>query len=419
MPLPAYTADWCTTCHVARSPYPSSHRRQSFLHVVSIDELVHQMNSGWLLLNGKELDDIRVSETRTNCYLGHNQAQHVSLSVLRYFDFMRCCPMSSWRSSERSLSQCMCRIDVQLLHAGTNSCVAALCRLGTVPNAPCPNVCAVSMFNSSTLGLIRALLPNVVLAQFRTLLVPMYVPYRCSTPPPEPPIGPTETQGLSIWSTLAGAWAAWSCAGWSLLGSYASGLGAEIPVASVTLYFTLILISVVLTLWSGFRCKNKAVSIQFTRPKKSSAFLKIGGNCYANDWDRVWYFRNISELNNALVNTRFLYHQETCSWVTPFQLFLVEPHIRGIFSGMLISRYDTYQHSGVSYPQISQGWLTITPGTQFPTKHRSVKTIRFWHKPYFCKQFIGQITEFSPWQFIIQLSFQYNCKMVHYDLLFL
>ena len=120
-----------------------------------------------------------------------------------------------WHSSERSLSQCMCCIDVQLLHAGTNSCLAAQCRLGTVPNAPCPNVCidvqllhagansclaaqcrlgtvpnapcpnvcAVSMFNSSTLGLIRALLPNVVLAQFRTLFVPVYVLYRCSTPP--------------------------------------------------------------------------------------------------------------------------------------------------------------------------------------------------------------------------------------------
>ena len=172
---------------MGRSPYPSSHRRQSFLHVVSIDELVHQMNSGWLLRNGKELYDIQVSETRTNSYLGHNQAQHLSLSVLQYFDCFHgnvgVCPMSPSHSSERSLSQCMCRIDVQLLHAGTNSCLAAQCRLGTVPNAPCPNVCAVSMFISSMLGLIRALLPNVVLAQFRTLLVPLYVPYRCSTPP--------------------------------------------------------------------------------------------------------------------------------------------------------------------------------------------------------------------------------------------
>ena len=150
---------------MARSPYPSSHRRQSFFHVVSIDELVHQMNSGWLLLNGKELCDIRVSETRTNSYLGHNQAQHLSLSVLRYFDCFHgnvgACPMSSKNSSERSLSQCMCCIDVQLLHQN---------RMLLVPMY-------VSMFNSST----------------RT--------------------SGTETQGLSIWSTLAGASAAWSCAG--------------------------------------------------------------------------------------------------------------------------------------------------------------------------------------------------------------
>ena len=158
---------------MARSPYPSSHRRLCFLHVVSINELVHQMNSGWLLLNGKELDDIRVSEMSTNSYLGHNHAQHLSLSTLRYFDCFHgnvgACPMSSWPSSERSLSQCMCRIDVQLLRAGTNSCLAAQCRLGTVPNAPCPNVCAVSMYNSSTTT------------------------------------SGTETQGHSILSTLAGA----------------------------------------------------------------------------------------------------------------------------------------------------------------------------------------------------------------------
>ena len=78
------------------------------------------MNSEWLLLNGKELYDIRVSETCINSYLGHNHAQHLSLSVLRYFDCfhgnVEPCPMFSSYSSERSLSQCMCCIDVQLLH---------------------------------------------------------------------------------------------------------------------------------------------------------------------------------------------------------------------------------------------------------------------------------------------------------------
>ena len=142
----------------------------------------------------------------------------------------------------------------------------AQCRLRTVPNAPCPNVCIDVQF----------------LHQNRTLLVPMYVSmfnsstrterslsqcmYRCSTPPPEPnapcpnvcidvqllhqnrtllvPVyvsmfnsstrtSGTETQVLSIWSTLAGTWAAWSCSEWSLFGNCASRSGAEIPVASV------------------------------------------------------------------------------------------------------------------------------------------------------------------------------------------
>ena len=172
---------------------------------------------------------------RTNSYLGHNQAQHLSLSVLRYSDCFHdnvgVCPMSSWHSSERSLSQCMCCIDVQLIHHNLRD------------------------GDAGTFDLVDTC--------------------RCL-------------------SCLV--------------------LCRMIPIRKLCFRF---------------------------RSRNPSRF------CYANDWDRVWYFCNISELNNALVNTRFLYHQETCSWVTVYQLFILEPYIRGIFSGMLISHYDTYQHSGV------------------------------------------------------------------------